>query len=617
MAIPSNRNKYLNIIQIVLSFLVMAALVFLTLGNLISIPTDKNEKTEDYIEDFYSHYSNLEGDELGDAVNLGSLKLWGEAFHLIIPTIDLLIDGDPLSELSASDVCAEEGFLLLTFLIKETFVTSIYESLSYLLLLLALMLLPFLIGFYVIYALGYMLLHLFKGRAVFMRITHCLSKAVGFVFILGLAVFFCPCSAAGPNLLYLMLLLLGIIVIWITFVHIKERSRDRRQFLIYSQSFSLASLTFSAFSLWFVHRAGLVNVMYEKTSVIDGLEIFMDLWDGQLDSHLLLMFLMITVFIACLAVGFFSIYHILTRLICIYNAKEEKSHDRLFQYPIFLLVGLLSVIVLLKASKHYAIQLTPEANTQYILAIVFAALALLCEILYSSIGHFVLRIDMVTRLEILSGYAENRLVMDAETLESAISTEETTEGEPATEDAVEGELAAEEAVEGELAAEEAVEGEPVAEEAVEGEPVAEEATEDEPAAEEAVEDEPVAEEATEDEPVAEEAAKDEPAAEEAAKDEPVAEEATEDEPVAEEAAKDEPAAEEAVEDEPVAEEAVEDEPVAEEATEDEPAAEEAAEDEPAAEEAVEDEPAAEEAAEDEPVSEETSEDESTPKESAN
>ena len=124
MAITTNRNKYLNITQIVLSFLVMAALIFLTLGNLISIPTAKNEKTEDYINEFYSHYSNLEGDELGDAVELGSLKLWGEALHMIIPAIDLLADGQPLSKLSAADVCEEEGFLLLTFLIKETFVSS-------------------------------------------------------------------------------------------------------------------------------------------------------------------------------------------------------------------------------------------------------------------------------------------------------------------------------------------------------------------------------------------------------------------------------------------------------------------------------------------------------------
>ena len=627
MAITTNRNKYLNIIQIILSFLVMAALVFLTLGNLISIPTAQNEKTEGYIDEFYNHYSNLEGDELGDAVNLGSLKLWSEAFHLIIPAIDLLADGQPLSELSAADVCNEEGFLLLTFLIKETFVSSVYESISYLVLLLSLMLLPFLIGLYVLYALGYMLIHLFKGRDIFMRITHCLCKSLKFVFVLGLAVFFCPCAAAGPNLLYLMLLLLGIIIIWITFVHVKERSRDRRHFLIYSQSFSLASLTFSALTLWFVRRAGLINVMYEKLSAIDGLEIFMDLWDGQLDSHLLLMFLMITVFVVCLAVGFFSFYRILTRWICIYNAKEEKSHDRLFQYPIFLLVGLLSVIVLLKASKHYAIQLTPEANTQYILAVVFASLALLCEILYSSIGHFVLRVDMVTRLEILSGYAENRLVMDEETLENATATEETTEGEPAAVEAVEGELAAVEAVEGELATEEAVEGELAAveavegelatEEAVEGELATEEAVEGELATEEAVEGELATEEAVEGEPVAEEAVEGELAAVEAVEGEPAAEEVVEDEPAAEEAVEDEPVAEEVVEDEPAAEAAAEDEPAAEEVAKDEPAAEEVVEDEPAAEEATEDEPAAEEVTEDEPVSEETSEDESTPKESAN
>ncbi len=533
MSIASKRNSHLTVIQIILSFLVMAALVFLTLGNLVSIPTAKNEKTEEYIDAFYSHYSNLEGDELGDRVELGALKLWGEALHAIIPTIDLLTQGQPHSELSAADVCDEEGFLLLTFLIKETFVTSIYESLAYLFLMLALMLLPFFIGLYFLYALGYMLLHLLKGRDIFLRVTHCLSKCLGGVFLLGLTVFFCPCSAVGSNLSYLLLLLLGIVLFWIFFAHIKERSRDRRHFLIYSQIFSFVSLAFGTLSLWFVHRAGLINTMYEKTSAIDGLEIFLDLWDGQLDSHLLLMFLVITLFTVCLAVGFFCIYHILTRLICIYNAREKKSHDRLFQYPIFLLIGLLSVILLLKASKHYALQLTPEAHTQYILAIVFAALALLCEILYSSIGHFVIRVDMVTRLEILSGYAENRLVMDEETLKNA-TAEEIPASEPAAEEIPASEPAAEEIPEGEPVAEEIPESEPAAEEIPEGEPAAEEIPEGEPVAEEIPEGEPVAEEIPEGKPVAEEIPESEPVAEEIPEGKPVVEEIPESEPAAEE-----------------------------------------------------------------------------------
>ena len=229
--------------------------------------------------------------------------------------------------------------------------------------------------------------------------------------------------------------------------------------------FSACTLIFSTLSLWFVHRVGLINILYDKMSALDGLEIFADLFGGQLDSHLLLMFLVITFVTIFLFLGFFCLYHVFTRLICIFNAREKKSHDRLFRYPACILAGLLAVFLLLSASKHYAIHLTPEAHTQYIVAVVLAGLALVCEILYSSIGHFVIRIDMVTRLEILSGYAENRLVMDEETLESARNSEETAEKapeeKPAAKDAPVEESATEDAPEAESVAEDTPEAEPV------------------------------------------------------------------------------------------------------------------------------------------------------------
>ncbi len=427
MAIISKRNTHLTLAQIIVSLTVMAAMVILTLGNLVSIPTAKNPETEEHIDAFYENYPYLEDDALGDNVNLGCLKLWKEGLHSIIPTVVLLAQGDDLSHRESDDICMEEGFLLLTFLVKDAFVASVFEGIAFLALLLALMLLPLYITVYFLYALAYTIIHRHKRRDIFLRVSHCLSRVFWGIMMLGTVFFFNPSCSMGPTLAVLLWVSFALVVFHVVITHVKEHSRDRRHFLIYSQLFSLIATSTCTLSLWFAHRAGLMTAMYEKLTAMDGIEIFTELWEGELDSHAFLMFWLITAIIFCLTVAFVCLYHMMMRFLCIFNTREKRQHDRLFQYAAFLLLGLLMCLLLLNASKHHAIQLTSEAMFYYILSIVFAVLALLCEILYGVIGHFVIGVDMVTRLELLSGYVEDRLVMDEETLESALATEKTNE----------------------------------------------------------------------------------------------------------------------------------------------------------------------------------------------
>ena len=155
---------------------------------------------------------------------------------------------------------------------------------------------------------------------------------------------------------------------------------------------------------------------------MDGIEFFKYVWEGESDMGSVLAFLIITIGIAGLSTSILHLFQSLTRLSCLFNSTGKRANDYIFQYGICFMVALLIYLFLLTASKEYRITLSNEEMIFYVLSCVMAFTVIVLEVLYYILGYFIIRIDMTTKLEVLSGYAEGQMIMDTETLQAAINS---------------------------------------------------------------------------------------------------------------------------------------------------------------------------------------------------
>ncbi|MBE6558536.1 MAG: hypothetical protein E7661_05955 [Ruminococcaceae bacterium] len=426
MAILSKRNKYLVPIQIIVSLVIILALALLSLGSLISIPTEKDERIAEYTGYFYSDYRDSEGNELGNTVEVGFLKLWKEAFYLIVPVSELYMQDETIYRLSPEDIYGGEGFLYLTYLIQEAFSLALYEGVAFLALLLCLLILPIYLFVCFIRGLVSALIHRSTPRTAYLKVTHCLGRALGCVVLLILILFFNPACTFGPQMPFLMWIVVAALGFLIVMSHVKHHSRDERNFLIFSQVFSLASCGACVLMMQQAQKAGFISSLYQNFYNMYGTQLFTNLWLGDSDTAGILVFFLSTAMIVCLCAVFSQLFHGLTRLCCIFNSKEKRTNDHLFKYGIFLVGAFVLYFFLLDASGEYAVHLTEEEHLCFVLAFIAAAAVLILEILHSVVGYFISGIDMVTRLELLSGYAENRMTMDEETYQAAVASDDDT-----------------------------------------------------------------------------------------------------------------------------------------------------------------------------------------------
>lgn len=422
MAVLGKRNRYLIIAQSIISLVLLLAFLILSMGNVISLPTDRTENMDVHTEDFYLTYQSTTAGELGDTVDFGFLSLWEGTFELISPAASLILHGQSFDELSAESVSNSKEILFLSFLTAETFVSGLYEGIAFGILTLYLMLCPIFLFVCLLVGLISFLTNLKKLRKAYLRATRCLALGIGSILMLFVILFYTPECTEGPMMPALFWTLTGAFVFFIVFSQVKYHSKHERGFLIFSQFISVCSFGACATMLWSARKAGFIATLYEQLNVMDGIEFFKYVWEGNGDIAAVLAFLIVTVSLVCLCTSFPHLFQSSLRLCCLFNTKEKKKHDFIFQYSICCAIALLVYLFLLTASSEYHITLSDEETVFYAVSCAMAFLILIVEVLYYVLGYFWVRIDMTTKLEVLSGYAENRLTMDKEALQMAIST---------------------------------------------------------------------------------------------------------------------------------------------------------------------------------------------------
>ena len=176
MILLGKRNKHLVFAQSILALVLLLAFMILTMGNLISLPTQETERMSVYSEDFYLTFQSTNENELGDAVDFGFVSLWKGLFHLTPPSALLLIRGMSLSEFSADDVAGGKEFLFLAFLTVHALLLALYEGIALAAMTLCLMALPvFLFVCLLVGLIGFLANCKKKPRKAYLIATRCLA----------------------------------------------------------------------------------------------------------------------------------------------------------------------------------------------------------------------------------------------------------------------------------------------------------------------------------------------------------------------------------------------------------------------------------------------------------
>ena len=423
MAVLGKRNKHLIFAQSILSLVLLLAFMILSMGNLISIPTQETDRMSVYAEDFYLTFQSTNDNELGDVVDVGFISLWDGVFHLVTPVTVLVSRGESLDELSATDIANGKEILFLIFLTVEPLLLALYEGIAFGALTLCLLMLPvFLFVCLIVGLIAFLVNRTKEPRKGYLITSRCLALGIGGILSLCVLLFFNPECTVGPMMPALFWTLVGSVLFFIVFSQVKHHSKNEREFLIFSQIFSLCSATACATMLWSAREVGFISTLYEQCTMMDGIEFFKYVWEGESDMGSVLAFLIITIGIAGLSTSILHLFQSLTRLSCLFNSTGKRANDYIFQYGICFMVALLIYLFLLTASKEYRITLSNEEMIFYVLSCVMAFTVIVLEVLYYILGYFIIRIDMTTKLEVLSGYAEGQMIMDTETLQAAINS---------------------------------------------------------------------------------------------------------------------------------------------------------------------------------------------------
>lgn len=421
MSIESKRNKYIITLQIILTFVLIIALTVCSLGDLVLLPTEATETMESYTDIFYSEMRDADGTELGASVELGFLTLWQDGLSVLMPLGDLIAGGDTLTMLSSEAISESKSLVYMCFLVKEALDAGFFEGLAFLVLTLGIMLLPAFLFLCLIICLSAVIKHRHDLRTAYLRVTHTLSWALRATMLPMFITVFAPYAIFAPHMTYLMWAVGGTLLLSLLLTHLKKHTSGERGFLFLSHALTVAVLAACIAMLWLVKKVGLIELLYGQLATMGGYHVFSDAVNGYGDISAILAFLISAIFLLCLASAFLCLFHSLTRLCCLFNANEKRKNDHLFAYCSALPCGFLVLLLLLNASGSFAMELSDEVYLYYFFAFGAAIAVLLFELLHGVLCYFLSRIDTVTRLEVLSGYAACRAVMDAE----AVSETET------------------------------------------------------------------------------------------------------------------------------------------------------------------------------------------------
>ena len=510
----SKRNRRIMLAQDIIFVCLLPILGFLCLGSLqvgewntgdmFSI-TPSTEIMETCLEDFYTHYINSTGNELGDVISYSPWGFWKDvgrgAFALGKGLIHHTVDTSHLADIPA-DVFAEAAPLLFPLhLIWDLLQSSLFQGLIYLALFSVNACIPFICIPLILSGLVNLLKNLRHPEERHKSVTLSYRHAVRPFFTVLLLTLMLPDTQPAMGWVYCIGLYL-ISLIW-NFIasRVKRNTFHEKEFLNFIQFTSLGGIALTIGCLVALNLSGLLNLIYERIYYADGLEIILDAIDGNFNSSKILFLIITALFLAGIGLTVRYIYYGLLKVSCmLVNSKHMKVHkEGMVAVAAVTLCALASAFLMTESSGRMEITLEDSSFIAYCVALGLSLLVLILEIVQRVLCHLNC-LGREYRDNLLAGCTEDRLYSDETTIA------------PLAEDSLSEKTPVEEAPMEEAPVEEApVEEAPVEEAPVEEAPVEEAPVEEAPVEEAPVEEAPVEEAPVEEAPVEEFSTADTPA----------------------------------------------------------------------------------------------------------
>ena len=385
-------------------------------GDMFSI-TPSTEIMETYVEDFYTHYVNSTGDELGGVISYSPWGFWKDVGRGVLALgkgiLHHTVNTEHLRDIPA-DVFAEAAPLLFPIhLIWGMLESTLFQGLIYLALFSVNACIPFICIPLVFGGLINLLNNLRDPEKRHERVVLSYRRAIRPFFTILLLTLMLPDTQLAIGWIYCISLYM-VILIW-NFIasRIKRNTSHEKEFLNFVQFTSLGGIVLAIGCLVALHLSGLLNLIYERIYFTDGLDILLDTLNGNFNSSKVLFLVISSLFLAGIGLTVRYMYYSLLKVSCLLvNSKHMKvQRDGMIALASVTLCTLASAFLLTESSGRMKITLEDSALIAYCVALGLALLVLILEIVQRVLCHLTY-LDRGYRNNLLAGCTEDRLYSD-------------------------------------------------------------------------------------------------------------------------------------------------------------------------------------------------------------